>query len=134
MKSKHVLLTALLLAGTLLAGAQGGGFPRRTVEERVKMVMDKISVLNLDKDKLDQTDSVFTQFYRDMDAKREEMRSGGGSPDWSQMRETMQKMMADRDDKLKKIFTDDQFKKWKDEIEPSLRPQRGGGGGGGGGR
>ncbi len=35
-----------------------------------------------------------------------------------------QKMAADRDDELKKIFDEGQFKKWKDEIEPSLRPQR----------
>ena len=47
------------------------------------------------------------------------------------MREKMQKLQAERDDKLKKIFTDDQYKKWKDEIEPTTRPQRGGNGGGG---
>jgi hypothetical protein len=37
-----------------------------------------------------------------------------------------------RDAKLKVIFTEAQMKQWKDEIEPSMRPQRGGGGGGGG--
>ncbi|HEU4576072.1 MAG TPA: hypothetical protein VFS36_13800 [Chitinophagaceae bacterium] len=127
MKRKLILVAAIFLAGTLFVNAQGG-FPRRTVEERVKMVMDKMSPLNLDKDKLTQTDSVFTQYYKDMDAKRQEMMNSG-SMDRDKMRETMMKMSADRDDKLKKIFTEDQFKKWKDEIEPSLRPQRGGGGG-----
>ena len=29
-----------------------------------------------------------------------------------------------RDAKLKLIFTEAQMKQWKDEIEPSLRPQR----------
>jgi len=33
-------------------------------------------------------------------------------------------MMNDRDDKLKAIFTDDQYKKYKDHVEASLRPQR----------
>ena len=37
----------------------------------------------------------------------------------------MQDMAADRDAKLKTVFTDDQMKTWKDSIEPSMRPQRG---------
>jgi protein CpxP len=36
----------------------------------------------------------------------------------------MLKLNIDRDEQLKQIFTDDQFKKWKDDIEPALRPQR----------
>ena len=34
------------------------------------------------------------------------------------------KCRSDRDEKLKTIFTDDQYKKFKNEIEPTLRPQR----------
>jgi hypothetical protein len=37
-------------------------------------------------------------------------------------------MSTERDEKLKAIFTEDQFKKYKDEVEPSMRPQRRGGG------
>ena len=125
MKTKFVLALAIFVAGTLTANAQNGGQPRRTVEERAKAAMDKIIDFKLDKDKSDQADSVFTQYYRTASAKRQEMMAGG-STDRDKMREEMQKMGADRDDKLKKIFTDDQFKKWKDEIEPSLRPQRSG--------
>jgi protein CpxP len=33
--------------------------------------------------------------------------------------------MDDRDAKLKAIFTDDQYNKWKNDIEPAMRPQRG---------
>ncbi|MCW3119705.1 MAG: hypothetical protein JWM28_3787 [Chitinophagaceae bacterium] len=127
MKTKLLLVLALLIAGTLVTNAQGGG-PRHTVEERTKAAMDKLAEFKLDKDKSDQADSVFAQYYRMQDAKRQEMMSGG-SPDRDKMRSEMQKMAADRDDKLKKIFTEEQFKKWKDEIEPSLRPQRPGGNG-----
>jgi len=42
-------------------------------------------------------------------------------------------LMDDRDAKLKAVLTDQQFKTWKDDIEPSTRPQRGGGNRGGGG-
>jgi len=128
MKIKFLLTLLTLCGGVLIANAQGGGFTRRTVEERAKSAMDKLADFKLDKEKADQTDSVFTQFYRTADAKRQEMMAGG-SPDRDKMREEMQKMSAERDDKLKKIFTEEQFKKWKDEIEPSLRPQRPGGNG-----
>jgi len=128
MKTKFFLMLLTLCGGIVMAQAQGGGFPRRTVEERAKAAMDKLADFKLDKEKADQTDSVFTQFYRAADAKRQEMMAGG-SPDRDKMREEMQKMGAERDEKLKKIFTEEQFKKWKDEIEPSLRPQRPGGNG-----
>jgi len=128
MKIKQVLVLVIFLAGTLLANAQGGGSPRRSAEERTKAAMDKIADFKLDKDKSDQADSVFIQSYRLQDVKRQEMMAGG-SPDRDKMRSEMQKISADRDEKLKKIFTEEQFKKWKDEIEPSLRPQRPGGNG-----
>jgi DUF4097 and DUF4098 domain-containing protein YvlB len=131
MKTKNVLIAVFALAGSIAANAQGG-FPRRTVEERVKAVDEKIAVFNLEKTKKDQADTVFTQYFKATDAKREEMMNSG-SPDREKMRSEMQKLSGDRDDKLKSIFTDDQFKKWKDEIEPSLRPQRPNGGGRNGG-
>ncbi len=55
------------------------------------------------------------------------MRAGGNPPDREQMREKTEKMNADRDEKLKKIFNEQQYKKWKEEIEPNMRPQRRGG-------
>jgi periplasmic protein CpxP/Spy len=135
MKKAVILLTAVLFAGVLSTQAQGGGgnFPRRTVEERVKSVMDKLGDLKLDKDQTTKTDSVFTEFYRSRDKMVQDAMAGGGQPDRDKMRESNQKLAADRDDKLKKIFTEDQYKKWKDEIEATTRPQRGGGGGNGGG-
>ena len=52
------------------------------------------------------------------------MMSSGGTPDRDVMRAKMLKLNIDRDEQLKLIFTDDQFKKWKDDIEPAMRPQR----------
>ena len=52
------------------------------------------------------------------------MMSSGGTPDRDAMRAKMLKLNIDRDEQLKLIFTDDQFKKWKDDIEPDMRPQR----------
>ena len=125
MKIKNIALLLLLSSGVLAVSAQGG--QRRTVEEKVKSAMEKIAVFNLDKEKSTQIDSVFTGYYKSLAAKREEMRANG-SMDREKMRDEMQKLGGERDEKLKKVLSEDQFKKWKDEIEPSLRPQRLGGG------
>ncbi len=47
---------------------------------------------------------------------REGLPAGEG-PD----RAVFEKLRTDRDENLKKIFTEEQFKKFKDEIEPGLR-------------
>lgn len=132
MKRKLLLLTAILFVALGVTQAQGGGQgPRRTVEERVKAVNEKLAEFKLDKEKQTLSDSAFYQYYRAQDKLREEMMAGGGQPDFQAMREKMQPLTNERDEKLKKVFSADQFKKWKDEIEPSLRPQRRQGGGNG---
>jgi len=108
----------------VIANAQGG-FQHRTVEERVQIVEQKFdSAFKLDKPKLSDVDSVFANYYRAQDKLREEMMSGGGQPDYQAMREKMQPLMDERDKKLQAIITADQFKTWKEAIEPSLRPRR----------
>ena len=54
-----------------------------------------------------------------------------GSFDRDAMMAKRKELSDARDEKLKKIFTADQFKKFKEEVEATLRPQRQGGGGGG---
>lgn len=128
MKKIFLLMAAVMLSATMVVKAQGGGMQRRTVEENVKLVLEKLAPLNLNKDQIVKTDTALTHYFKDRDKMFEEMRGGG---DRSQMREKMMKLGSDRDDELKKIFTDDQFKKWKEEIEPAMRPQRSGRNGGG---
>jgi hypothetical protein len=132
---KAILLLAIAITGVLAVEAQGngGGFQRRTPEERLQQVKEKLADLKLDKDQTTQSDSAFIEYFRGQQKLFEEMRGGGG--DRSTIRDKMMKLAGERDDKLKKIYTDDQYKKWKEEIEPTTRPQRGnrGGGNGGGG-
>src|SRR5205809_539155 len=125
---KAIFLLTIAITGVLAVQAQGGGggFQRRTPEERLKMVKEKLTNLKLDKDQTTKSDSAFLDFYKAQDKVFEDMRAAGGAPDRDAMREKMQKLAAERDEKLKKIFTVDQFKKWKDDIEPTTRPQRGG--------
>ena len=123
-----ILFLAILFAGTVVVNAQGG-FQRRTVEERVATAHQKLdSAFKLDQTKLSQADSVFTNFYKSTDKVRDEMMNGG-QPDFQAMREKMQPSVDERDKKLQGILTEDQFKIFKDQIEPTLRPRRPGGGG-----
>lgn len=125
MKKQVTLVLSMMLAVVMVANAQGP--QRRTVEERVKSAMEKVTpALTLNATQVPQTDSVFAEYYRAMDKLRESMQPGT-PPD----RSVFEKAAADRDEKLKKVLTEDQYKKWKDEVEATLRPQRRGGGGNG---
>jgi biopolymer transport protein ExbB/TolQ len=125
MKLKFGFFLALMIAGVIVANAQGGF--RRTVEERVKSVHEKMdSAFKLDSEKQVKVDSAFANYYRQQDKIREEMRSGGERPDFQAMREKMQPAIEARDKELKTLLTDEQFKKWKEEIEPAMMQRRGG--------
>ena len=101
------------------------GFQRKTVEERVKAVHEKLdSAFKPAAAKLVEIDSIFTSYYKTSDAAREEMMASGNM-DRDAMRAKMQEFAAARDEKLKKVLTEEQMKTWKDTIEPSMRPQRG---------
>ncbi len=108
--------------------AQGGGSQRTSPEERIKFTIEKMAPLNLDAATKAKADVIITDFVIGQQKAMDEVRASGGD------REAMmakRKEFADaRDGKLKAIFTEAQMKQWKDEIEPSLRPQRPAGGGG----
>jgi hypothetical protein len=124
---KISLMLFVFTVVALTAQAQPGG-QRRTVEERVASIHAKLdSAFKLDAAKLTALDSTFATYYRDQDAKRQEMFAGGTRPDRETMMAEMQKFVAARDEKLKTILTEDQFKIWKEQIEPAMRPQRQGG-------
>ena len=121
MKNKIGLLLVLLFAGIFSLQAQQQGFQRRTIEERVKMIMDRISD-SLQLSAPQQTDAAqtFTEFYKAMEKLRE-----GMAPGTRPERSDFEKIMTDRDAKLKAIFTEQQYKKYKEELEPAMRRPRG---------
>ncbi|MEP6673520.1 MAG: hypothetical protein ABJA78_00130 [Ferruginibacter sp.] len=122
---KQIVLTAIVaFLGFATVNAQG--FQRRTVEERVKAVHEKLdSAFKLDAAKMKEAEAIFTDYYKAQDKAREDAMAGGGQPDRDAMRAKNQELAGQRDDKLKKVLSEDQMKIWKDQIEPSMRPQRG---------
>src|SRR4030088_3272894 len=125
MKKKFFLAIAIVFAGCFAADAQG--YQQMSMEDRVKVVMEKLNTgLNLTPAQQPLTDSAFTNYYRVMQKLREGLPQGERTD-----QAEMQKLRAARDENLKKIFTEEQYKKFKDEVEATLRPQRSNNGGGG---
>lgn len=128
MKKTIVALTVLLVAGTVSSYAQGG-FQMPSREERVKRVHAKLdSAFKLDEAKAKQVDDLFLEFYKTQDKVRQELMDGNGG-NFQGMREQMEEKMKPHqealDTKLKPVLGDDNFKIWKEQIEPTLR-RRGG--------
>lgn len=128
---KQLLLMAFAAMFSITAFAQGGGGQRISPEERIKFIIEKMAPLNLDAATKAKSDAIITDFVNAQQRAMDEIRASGGDRDAMMAK---RKELADqRDVKLKAIFTEAQYKQWKDEIEPSSRPQRPGGGAPGGG-
>ena len=128
MKKTVVALAVLLFTGAVSSYAQGG-FQMPTPEERVKRVHTKLdSAFKLDETKAKQLDDLFLEFYKQQDKVRQELMDANGG-NFQGMREQMDEKMKPHqealDTKVKAVLGDDNFKIWKDQIEPTLR-RRGG--------
>jgi periplasmic protein CpxP/Spy len=119
MKKQIIFILFMLFAGTMAVNAQDAP-QRRTAEERTKAAMEKVTpALQLDKVQASRTDSIFLDYYKAMDKLRESMQPGT-PPD----RSVFEKVGNDRDEKLKQVLSPEQFQKFKNEVEATLRPQR----------
>ncbi len=126
MKKQVVLMAIAAMFSVTAANAQGGG-QRMTPEERIKTTIEKMAPLNLDAATKAKADVIVADYVNGQQKAMDEIRANGGDRDAMMAK---RKEFADaRDIKFKAIFTDAQMKQWKDEIEPSMRPQRPAGGG-----
>lgn len=131
MKKQILLVVALIVAGTTLTFAQGGG-QRRTVEERVKTAHEKIdSAFKPAAAIMTKIDTLFTYYYKGQDAIREELMSGGARPDFQVMQEKMKPLSDAKDTQMKGYLGEENFKIYKEKVEPLFMRGRGQGGPGG---
>jgi len=127
MKKMFVCLLALL-GSAVVVSAQPGG-TRRTPEERVAVIHQKLdSAFKLEASKLAVLDTALVALYKAQDAKRQEMMAGG-SFDRDAFMEEMKKYNDAQDEMFKAVLTKEQYEIWKEKIQPAMRPQRQGGGG-----
>lgn len=122
MKKKVLLLMTVVLIhfSTIMAQAP---MQRQTPEERTKATLEKLDTLQISKDQKSKLASVFTDLFTAQQKAMEEMRASG-SFDRDAMQAKRKELDAESNARVKEILNADQYKKWIDEIQPSLRPQR----------
>jgi hypothetical protein len=110
MKSK-ILLSAILLLFAAFSIAQAQGDAKKmTVDEKVKKTMSQLTPqLGLDNDQQTKIQAIYTDFYTAKEKLYEGLQPGA-QPDKAQK----QKLMTDRDEKIKAVLNEDQYKKFKD--------------------
>lgn len=131
MKKTIFVLMFILTTSSMSVMAQGGGGgQQRTPEERLKPVHFKIdSAFKLDAETMKKVDDVFLAAYKESDKMREEFMNSG-SQDFQAIREKMKPINDARDEKLKPLLGEANYKIWKEAIEPTMGGRRGPGGGG----
>lgn len=122
MKKHFLLLISIVwLSASSLKAQQN--FQRQTPEERTAAAMEKMAPLNLDTATKAKVTIVMSDFYNAQQKAMMDMRESGNM-DREALMSKRKELAGERDAKLKNLITEEQFKKWTDEIEPSLRPQR----------
>ncbi len=122
-----VLVFTLFVAGTAMAQGQRGQRTPQTIEQRLKRWNDNIfSKLDLKNDQQSKVEKIFTEYF----GKQDSLRNSGERPSW----DDVQKLVAERDEKVKTVLSEEQFKKYQEMVEQQMqqmRQRRGGGQGGG---
>lgn len=106
MKKQILSLAVVLFMGSAICMAQDKKGERPDMSKRIKQMVTELG--------LNETQA------KDFKAVMEEMRSNQNSSGERPSREEMQKRRNEADAKIKKILTDEQYKKYQ-----SMRPQRG---------
>jgi len=120
MKSK-ILLSAILLLFATFSFAQVQGDPKKlTVDEKVKKTMSQLTPqLALDNDQQTKIQAIYTDFYTAKEKLYEGLQPGA-QPDKAQK----EKLMSDRDVKIKGVLNEDQYKKYKDWEDQMMKQKK----------
>ncbi len=122
----------IVVLGTTISMAQNGRGqgnydPVESAKKQTKVLKEE---LNLNKDQEQKVYSLNLKSANKMGELRKEMQNGGSR---DEMRKELAEMRKGQNKEMKKILTDDQYKKYEKYIE-ERRAKRGHGGGGGGNR
>lgn len=119
------LLLMIVVLGTTMSIAQNRGGQRMTPEERAKQTTAELKkALDLNNDQETKIYDLNLKANKEMTAARED-----ANGDREAMREKMGKLRDNTNKEMKKILSDDQYKKYEKYLEErrQQRGQRGGG-------
>lgn len=123
MKKQISLFVAAMAISISSLMAQAPARTMSTPEERTKQTMEKLADFNLKPDVRTKVETILTDFYKAQQTAMQEMRAAGNN-DRSAIQDKRKQLAEERDNKLKQVFTSEEYAKWISDIEPSLRPQR----------
>ena len=120
MKSKILLSAMLLLFATFGFAQAPGDAKKMTIEEKVKKTMSELTPqLSLDNDQQAKMQTIFTDFYT-AKAKLYEGLQPGAQPDLAQK----EKLINERDEKVKTVLKEDQYQKFKAWEEQMMKQKK----------
>lgn len=129
-KTAFVVLLSLILGYAPLRAQNNAS--NEDIKSKVTIAIDALDdAFKLDKAKKQNIEEIFSEFYQDQQKLKNNIQrpasglaQGLSSQDFQSVRKRNEALISERDNRLKKELTEDQYKKWKGDIEPSLHKRK----------
>lgn len=132
MKTKTVIVILFsIFLGYAPLSAQNNA-SNEDIKAKVNQAVDALDEsLKLEKSKKQNIEEIFSDFYLDQQKLKNNIQrpasglaQGLSSQDFQSVRKRNEALISERDNRLKKELTEEQYKKWKGEIEPALHKRK----------
>lgn len=132
MKTKASIFFSLIFFLCIHADSFAQKSDSEKVKYKIAVAVEKLSeVFKLDKTQQNNIESIFTDFYtsqqklkNDIQGPASGLRQGFAKQDFQSVRKKNDELIAEREKRLKKQLSEEQYKKWTDDIEPSLHKHK----------
>lgn len=129
-KTAFVVLLSLILGYAPLSAQNNAS--NEDIKAKVSVAVEALDeAFKLDKSKKQNIEEIFSEFYQDQQKLKNNIQrpasglaQGLSSQDFQSVRKRNEALISERDNRLKKELTEDQYKKWKGDIEPSLHKRK----------
>ncbi len=128
MNIKAFIAFVFLFFATSASSSAQGDAEKEEVKAKVEAVLTRLDeTLKLEKTKRKTVEEIFTDFYisqrklkNNIQRPASVLSQGLVSQDFQSLRKKNEALLIERDKRLKKEFSEVDYKLWKDEIEPTL--------------
>lgn len=132
MKTKTVLIILLSVVLGYSPLIAQNNTSNEDIKAKVSTAVDALDEsFKLEKAKKNAIEEIFNDFYHEQQKLKNNIQrpasglaQGLASQDFQSVRKRNEALIAERDNRLKKELTEDQYKKWKGDIEPSLHKRK----------
>ncbi|MGE9311597.1 hypothetical protein ACLOAU_08125 [Niabella sp. CJ426] len=129
-KTAFVVLLSILLGYAPLSAQNNAS--NEDIKAKVNVAVEALDeAFKLEKSKKQNIEEIFSEFYQDQQKLKNNIQrpasglaQGLSSQDFQSVRKRNEALISERDNRLKKELTEDQYKKWKGDIEPSLHKRK----------